>query len=504
VGVVRHRKMAIHKRRLIRLLRCGTVTLLFVIVYVKRNIVVFSSIDLLSTDQQQNQQQRQRQRQQRQQELEQQLQRLDRLPKDSVHRVAFITFSYVKHDDASKLFDFLLPAVDTWAAPPPPSPPLAAHNSNNISAAINNEESVDFTLYVVFSHPSRNPFEKFCIHGKKKEEEEDGEGSSSSIMNVQQRSALCQRIQPIYVDCPEGKFGESPCCKQQKGLLELHNQNLNNNNNNYPLYDWYAFFDDDVYLRKEYVAKLLAGLQPPPDFPMAAIPYNQIPRIIGFDDRRCYPPYVPIGTTRDDDKNNKHDQFLYPWGMPIFYSRGALDIMSKGYRANSLVEQCAAFDVTHDVGNAILNWMYGLPAAMLPPLANLPAVRDDYIGSHLAGRDDMRERMRGKERLNRRGRVIAPALPEDFFSFYGTHERWMLERNQYPEDLQKWWTGSERHWFPNVTTDGFRRTLTHDRRGDPRSWPEGVWHTMEISDCDMGGGEGRHPWVIGKPPTSGL
>eukprot|EP00585_Thalassiosira_rotula_P014600 CAMPEP_0196175988 /NCGR_PEP_ID=MMETSP0911-20130528/8410_1 /TAXON_ID=49265 /ORGANISM="Thalassiosira rotula, Strain GSO102" /LENGTH=177 /DNA_ID=CAMNT_0041443625 /DNA_START=120 /DNA_END=650 /DNA_ORIENTATION=+ len=177
--------------------------------------------------------------------------------------------------------------------------------------------------------------------------------------------------------------------------------------------------------------------------------------------------------------------------------------MSKGYRANSLVEQCAAFDVTHDVGNAILNWMYGLPAAMLPPLANLPAVRDDYIGSHLAGRDDMRERMRGKERLNRRGRVIAPALPEGFFFVL----RYSREVDVGEESISGGFAemvDGFREALVSQCDDGWVSTyFTHDRRGDPRSWPEGVWHTMEISDCDMGGGESRHPWVIGKPPTSG-
>jgi hypothetical protein len=66
---------------------------------------------------------------------------------------------------------------------------------------------------------------------------------------------------------------------------------------NYPLYDWYAFFDDDVYLRKEYVATLLAELQPP-DFPMAASPYNQEKLPIGHGRKTC-----GVGMK----------QFLYPW-----------------------------------------------------------------------------------------------------------------------------------------------------------------------------------------------
>lgn len=171
--------------------------------------------------------------------LQERVRELAQLPESSVHRVAFVTFSYVKPNDANKLFNFILPAVDTWAVP--------VASTNNVT-----EPS---SLYVVFSQLSREPFEKFCVHKKGK-------------LTTKQYS-LCQHIRPIYVDCPEGKFGDSPCCKQQEGLLELFQ------NHNYPLYDWYAFFDDDVYLRKEYIAELLPAMQHNPDFPMAAIPYSQ-------------------------------------------------------------------------------------------------------------------------------------------------------------------------------------------------------------------------------------
>ena len=99
------------------------------------------------------------------------------LPPESVHRVAFVTFSYVKDDDHSHLVRMLLPAVSTWAAP---------FEEDNIS-------SHNFTypsLYVVFSNTSRKPFEKACS---------DGSVDPS----------LCERIEPIYVDCPEGRYGRA-------------------------------------------------------------------------------------------------------------------------------------------------------------------------------------------------------------------------------------------------------------------------------------------------------
>eukprot|EP00956_Cyclotella_meneghiniana_P041366 scaffold224384_cov22-Cyclotella_meneghiniana.AAC.1 len=90
-----------------------------------------------------------------------------------VHRVAFVTFSYVKDRDPSQLASRVLPAVDTWAAPLP------------------GDDVHDPSLYVVYSNASREPFEKYCVGEK-------------SI-----RPELCKRIEPIYVDCPEGKYGES-------------------------------------------------------------------------------------------------------------------------------------------------------------------------------------------------------------------------------------------------------------------------------------------------------
>lgn len=184
---------------------------------------------------------------------------LNRLPRESVHRVAFITFSYVKHNDTHKLFNFLLPAVDTWAAPS------------------SNENIRDMpSLYVIFSEVSREPFEDICLHGH-------------GNLSVLQRE-LCQRLHPIYVDCPETRAGEGPCCRQQKGLVSIIQSD-------YPLYDWYAFFDDDVYLRKEYVTALLAELQPS-NFPMAAVPYSQVARPLGWQKSRC-----GIG----------HEEFAYPW-----------------------------------------------------------------------------------------------------------------------------------------------------------------------------------------------
>ena len=163
-------------------------------------------------------------------------------------------------------------------------------------------------------------------------------------------------------------------------------------------------------------------------------------------------------------------------------------MMVRGYRANSLMWQCAAFEVTHDVGNQILNWMYSLPMAALPPLDSLPNMREDYIGNHWVGRDDMREELFGEdEEITRRAphgmrTFIQKALPRGEFSFYQTHEKW-LKSSMEPPNVQDLATvkKEELKWYKNVT--GFRQTHTFALHGDPQTWGEGEWFTMQHSDC---------------------
>lgn len=184
---------------------------------------------------------------------------------------------------------------------------------------------------------------------------------------------------------------------------------------------------------------------------MTAIPYDQNAKGIGFEKHMC-------------SSKDHADQFTYPWGMPVIYSQGALRIMERGYRANSLVLQCEAFNVTHDVGNAILNWMYSLPVTQIPPMPALPKMRDDFIGAHWAGRDE-----HAKNGGN--------------FSFGATHKLYM--NTQYiPPDINKLSTFARRdERYHRVT--GFKETKTYGQYGDPQNWDDGVWHVMSVENCTV-------------------
>jgi hypothetical protein len=143
-------------------------------------------------------------------------------------------------------------------------------------------------------------------------------------------------------------------------------------------------------------------------------------------------------------------------------------MMESGYHANSLVLQCLAFELTHDVGNQVLNWMYSLPVAKLPPVSEIPRTRDDFIGSHWVGREDRTEHLKN----------FNPN--KDSVTFYATHQKWMGHSIPNMEQVNVN-NNEELRWYKNVT--GFNQTRTYALHGDPRTWGEGQWFTMTHSDC---------------------
>jgi hypothetical protein len=164
-------------------------------------------------------------------------------------------------------------------------------------------------------------------------------------------------------------------------------------------------------------------------------------------------------------------------------------MMEKGYRANSLVSQCETFGITHDVGNQVLNWMYSLPIAKLPPLPSLPKRNGDDIGNHLVGRQDKELSFIMSKVNNTSGtrpdQIKAETIqstPLGSWSFYETHKKWMDPKLKPPKvEMLKTGKNENQKWYKNVT--GYRQTLTYDLHGDPQTWGEGQWFTMTHSDC---------------------
>jgi hypothetical protein len=121
---------------------------------------------------------------------------------DGLPRIAYVTFSYVGSLDRWR--DVIFPSTDLFVPPQDP-------------------------YYVVLTKQSQSHYQ-----------------------NLTQMNPLfanySHRIQPIFVDCPEGKFGLSPCCKQEQGLLKFYEQYYYDDNK-IRRYDWILFQDDDMYIR---------------------------------------------------------------------------------------------------------------------------------------------------------------------------------------------------------------------------------------------------------------
>lgn len=322
-------------------------------------------------------------------------------------RFALITFSHLSN--ATQFESTILEAMNTWV----PS---------------------DSTYFVVLNTKWREVFDQW----KKKQRQQQ-----------KALEAVVDRIQPIYVDCPEAKWGESPCCKQQKGLVEFH-KTYNTVEKNY---DWIVYMDDDVYLQVNVLEAYIRTL--PIKMPDLKKYTNQngdpmlitgsVPMRLG---RAGYsrPPQAGYRCSRDED-------FKYPWGQPAIYNQAALKMIIPGLELNGLVQQCLEYDVTHDVGNAIFHWMYSIPGTRIRSVnfkGDKPqwGFREDTIVYHGAG--------------------SSPKIPMTLF-----HE----ERTKHIEVP----FAAPIQYFGRFHPNGFQRTKTFQDFGSPKDWK--VWHTMPVTDC---------------------
>eukprot|EP00557_Chaetoceros_sp_GSL56_P008837 CAMPEP_0176499984 /NCGR_PEP_ID=MMETSP0200_2-20121128/13255_1 /TAXON_ID=947934 /ORGANISM="Chaetoceros sp., Strain GSL56" /LENGTH=451 /DNA_ID=CAMNT_0017898513 /DNA_START=1 /DNA_END=1352 /DNA_ORIENTATION=- len=294
--------------------------------------------------------------------------------------IAYITFSHL-----SNSCDFestVLEAVNTWV----PS---------------------DSTYFVVLNHKWTQKFDQW------KKQKLGAKKWSDTVIH---------RIQPIYVDCPEAKAGESPCCKQQKGLVEFHK--TYNVLVGEKSYDWIVYMDDDVYLQPNVLQgyiKTLPFVMPElknytmengdPMLITASIPYRlgRSGYMRSLSSYRC---------SRDED-------FKYPWGQPVIYNQAAFQMVIPGLQLNGLVQQCLEYNVTHDVGNALFHWMYSIPSARVRAVnfkGKKPqwGFREDTIAYHGAGSNPNITMQLFHERRTKHMKVPFSA-PKEYYGWFMTN-----------------------------------------------------------------------------------
>ena len=308
--------------------------------------------------------------------------------------IAFITFAHLA--DTSRFDRLIFPSIDTWMA------------------------ETDAPYFVVLNNQWKDAYEQELC------------GSTNTT-----NQPYCQRMEPIWVDCTEGYYGPSPCCKSQEGLRIVYSK--------YPEYDWYLYQDDDMYMRVRYMQQFLAQF----DRDDPAVVSNSM----------LYP--LGVSTFVSAYNCSFYEQDVYPWGQPVLYNYGAMRTMARGLELGSLVQQCDAYEVTHDAGNQILHWMYSFPvlrvsiAQMYPQRIQDPdfEVKDknSALGVHSVSRGD------------------------GSWTMLEVHEHYTKE--DVNETMMA--TPHEYTWH-NVT--GFHNTPTYLEHGDPSTWQD-EWHTMPISDC---------------------
>lgn len=336
---------------------------------------------------------------------------------DRQNKTAFIAFSYM--GNITKFNRIILSAVKTWIPK-------------------------DEVYYVVLNHQWNQTFANWK-HDL-----------------IQKNDTMVTLIQPIFVDCPESQRVESPCCKQEKGLIEFYERYFHDRN-----YDWVYFADDDMFINTkllfEYMEVLPYGLTPEHARLMDNGPFLLLSE--GYRPR-------PLGDKRKHTCEKRDVSFLYPWGQPVMYNRQAMNKIITGLRLGGLVKQCLEYDVNHDVGNAIFHWMYSLPYASFPRTMNLKL---------MGGLDDLKSKMERKMNFFRDDTVGIHGI--DIQDYFSQERFWSLRHNDSIRvfDKEKLTPKAEVYFgFGNVS--GFHSTDTFSIHGSPDEWRE-KWHTMNTSDC---------------------
>jgi hypothetical protein len=301
-------------------------------------------------------------------------------------RLAWITVTYLQK--AGEFENKIFPSLDTW---------LSGDDNP--------------TYYVVMNEMWQQNYTRLC----------------------ETNENYCSRIQVLWTSCDEGHFGRSPCCKMQQGLIQMLDHHSED-------YDYFAYLDNDDYIRRRYIEKLISGMDASEPFVLSSGRFGGV-SLLG------QPGY--LDSEEREYACRTDPQFQYAWGQPVIYSRGALEKIAPGLRLEGFTKQCAEYKITHDVGVQVFNWMYSLPELRIRTTEHpVQAWRGDYVAMHNVGSD----KKKGKS------------------SFYEVEERYQ----KLEEKFNMWYN------WNNVT--GFHETQTFCDHGDPSKWTTS-WHTMPVKDC---------------------
>ena len=313
----------------------------------------------------------------------------DEVPMPRPPRIAYITFTHL--NGTQRFEDMILRSIDTWLPAQEP-------------------------YFVVISNMWKQQFQ--------------------DLFKVNVPSAYQKRIHAVFVDCPEGQFGLSPCCKQEQGLLYVWSTYAHQ-------YEWFVFMDDDIYMRPNFLEGYVATL-PAHDEPIV-LTSGAPPHPLG-----------QAGYMRSKKAYNcsKDHEFTYPWASLAIYNRYALRLISNGLRLGGLTKQCLEFRVTHDTGNAILHWMYSIPTIFIAVPLRPDRKKNHFLALHGVGRCETKK-----------------------CNMHVLH-KWYTRTYRQPPNRSDY-----RYAWHNVS--GFKTLQHYAQYGSPERWTT-VWHTMPTSACTGG------------------
>ena len=265
----------------------------------------------------------------------------------------------------------------------------------------------------------------------------------------------CQRLVPIFTDCPGDGDGSVVCCKLEKGLQQVYDSYGDK-------FDWFVYMDDDHYVRPDLFMEYVKPLDPLDSVVLASgRPYGWLSKLgeAGIWAQAAYQCSSDV-------------EYRYPWTWVSAYSQGALKHIYNGLRAGGLLDQCREYGVisdshslSQDAGGAIFNWMFSLPTIPIGVADNANATRSHHFAAHARfGGNPKQSAMRHIHDIYKR------APPAESYKF--TY-RWH-----------------------NVT--GFHQTALYKEYGDPSSWTS--WHTMNVSDCLNHPNKSEGPLDLGVEP----
>ena len=320
--------------------------------------------------------------------------------------IVWITYTHLS--DTWRFENYIFPSLDTWLA-----------NTTD-------------TYYIVMANPWKEKFEQDLCNSTSRP----------------QWKQYCDRIQVVWVDCPEGYYGISPCCKSEKGLLSVYQQLTATNRS----FDYYCYLDDDMYMRASDLQKYLAPLPAQKEAFVVTVSKS-----------------FPLGLSVFTDtlyNCSFDDNFTMPWGQPIIYSHAAMKQLAPALRGQALTKQCESFAVTHDAGNQVVHWMFSWPALQIPFLDRaFDGFFDDYWFSYADPKDSF-----GMHGMHRFFEADSPNLTmqdvHDFFNIETDAARQATENRVY-------------RWH-NAT--GFQSTNIFRQFGEPTTWKD-QWNTLPTSDC---------------------